>query len=63
MPFKINRRTSLAIAVGLVFAGTIAGPSNADPVKITFLYDNNPATIAAAEKLVACPPSAPMAQI
>lgn len=53
MPFKINRRTSLAIAVGLVFAGTIAGPSNADPVKITFLYDNNPATIAAAEKLVA----------
>lgn len=53
MPFRINRRTSLAIAAGLVFAGTMVGHSSAAPVKITFLYDNNPATIAAAEKLVA----------
>jgi raffinose/stachyose/melibiose transport system substrate-binding protein len=53
MPFRINRRTSLAIAAGFVFAGSMVGHSTAAQVTITFLYDNNPATIAAAEKLVA----------
>jgi raffinose/stachyose/melibiose transport system substrate-binding protein len=53
MPFHINRRSSLALAAGLVFAGAMSGHSNAAQVTISFLYDNNPATIAAAEKLVA----------
>jgi raffinose/stachyose/melibiose transport system substrate-binding protein len=51
---RYSRRSMLAATAGLALSITFAGHAlAADPVTISFLYDNNPATIAAAEKLVA----------